>query len=260
MNDFYVGYIPTAPPRLVHFIRVIIAILAGLAVCIALVLVTGQRPFANSVFEYGKISTFEGIVERSPYATLLLERPGEVGNAPKFSHYFLVAPGKLSADNIILGLDGKRVRLQGQLIYRDGGTMIEVQPGSITSLGDGPLTTNIKNLGVVTVTGEIVDSKCYLGVMNPGQGKVHRDCASRCLSGGIPPLFIDLDNGEQYLLVGPDGNRLERDSLKAFVAEPITLHGELLEKDNAKLLQIDVKGLRHTADQLAGLLNDSSLE
>jgi hypothetical protein len=29
----------------------------------------------------------------------------------------------------------------------------------------------------MTLTGEIVDSKCYLGVMNPGQGKVHRDCA-----------------------------------------------------------------------------------
>ena len=136
--------------------------------------------------------------------------------------------------------------------------MIEVQPGSVMSLGDGSLTTKIKDLGVVTLTGEIVDSKCYLGVMNPGQGKVHRDCASRCLSGGIPPLFVDLANGEQYLLVGLDGNRLEHGSLKAFVAEPINLHGELLEKGDSKLLQIDVKSLRHTPGGIDGLFSARS--
>lgn len=258
MNDFYVGYVPKSPVRLARFVRLIIFVVAGLAFCVALILVTGQRPFPNSAFEYGKISTFEGTVEGSPYPSLLLQRPGKVGPAQEHSRYLLVAPGKHGADNIVAGLHGKRVRLHGQLIYRDGGTMIEVQSESITSLGDGALTTNTKDFGIVTLTGEIVDSKCYLGVMNPGRGKVHRDCASRCMSGGIPPLFVDLDNGEQYLLVGPGGNKLEYDSLKAFVAEPITVRGELLEKDNTKLLQIDVKNLRHTPDRLASLLSDSS--
>ena len=45
------------------------------------------------------------------------------------------------------------------------------------------------DLDTFTLIGEIVDSKRYLGVMNPGNGKVHRDCAVRCLSGGIPPIF-----------------------------------------------------------------------
>ena len=258
MNDFYIGYIPTAPAPLARFLRSVIVILAALAVCVALLLLTAQRPFANSVFEYGKISTFAGMVEISPYPSLLVERPGEIGNGEKHSRYLLVAPGKHGADNIVGGLDAKRVRLQGQLIYRDGGTMIEVQPRSITSLGDGSPTINTKDLGVVTLTGEIVDSKCYLGVMNPGQGKVHRDCAARCLSGGIPPLFVALDSGEQYLLVGPNGNRLERDNVKAFVAEPITVRGEMLQRENTKLLQIDVKSLRHTPDRIAVPLSDSS--
>jgi len=258
MSDFYVGYMPKTPVALARFVRRVTVVLAALAVCVAVVLVTGQRPFASSTFEYGKISKFEGTVEGFPYPTLVTERPGDVGQGQERSRYLLVAPGKHGADDIVAGLDGKRVRLRGQLIYRDGGTMIEVQPGSITSLGDGPLTTNGKDLGAITLTGEIVDSKCYLGVMNPGQGKVHRDCASRCLSGGIPPLFVDLDNGEQYLLVGPNGNKVEYDSLKAFVAEPITLRGELLEKESTKLLQIDVKSLRHAPDRLATLLTDSS--
>ena len=106
----------------------------------------------------------------------------------------------------------------------------------------------------MTVTGEIVDSKCYLGVMNPGQGKVHRDCAARCLSGGIPPIFIVLrdttDGHEQFLLVGLDGRALGRDALREFIAEPIQIQGELLETGSTRLLKIDPRALRHTPDGL----------
>jgi hypothetical protein len=95
------------------------------------------------------------------------------------------------------------------------------------------------------MTGEIVDSKCYLGVMNPGRGKVHRDCAARCLSGGVPPIFITTD-GTQLLLVGSDGSALGRDELREFVAEPITIQGELFQRGMSRLLRIDVRELRHT--------------
>ena len=71
-------------------------------------------------------------------------------------------------------------------------------------------------------------------------------------------MFVALDSGEQYLLVGPNGNRLERDNVKAFVAEPITVRGEMLQRENTKLLQIDVKSLRHTPDRIAVPLSDSS--
>lgn len=42
----------------------------------------------------------------------------------------------------------------------------------------------------VTLDGELVDSKCYLGTMKPGDGKTHKSCAILCLRGGIPPLFV----------------------------------------------------------------------
>ena len=35
-----------------------------------------------------------------------------------------------------------------------------------------------------------MDSKCFFGVMNPGEGTVHRDCARVCLRGGIPPMLL----------------------------------------------------------------------
>ena len=251
MNDFYVGYSPKAPQTLAGFVRRIVFAIGLLAVIVALVLTFGQMPFANSIFEFGKLRTFEGTIETRPYPALLVARPGETGRAQtgedeKYSRYFLVAPGKHGADYLVAALDGKQVSLQGQLIYREGGTMLELAPGSIKPLDTGPASrADMRDLGAVTLTGEIVDSKCYLGVMNPGQGKVHRDCAARCLSGGIPPIFVTSNGGEQFLLVGPGGNALGRDALRDFVAESLTLRGELLQRGDSRLLKIDPQELRH---------------
>jgi len=252
MNDFYVGYLPKAPTALARFVRKVIIVLGLLAVTAALVLVVGQMPFASSSFEYGKLSSFDGVVATRPFPTLLVARPGEVGQQDKYSRYLLVAPGKHGADDLVAGFDGKQVRLQGQLIYREGGTMLEITPSSIAVIDTAPtIQETTRDLGTVTVTGEIVDSKCYLGVMNPGQGKVHRDCAARCLSGGIPPIFIvrdgiTTDGHEQLLLVGLDGRALGRDALREFIAEPIQIQGELIERGSTQLLKVDPKALRHS--------------
>jgi hypothetical protein len=247
MNDFYVGYLPKAPTVLARFVRKVILVLGLLAVTAALVLVLGQMPFASSAFEYGKLRSFEGVVETTPFPVLLVARPGEIGQQDKYSRYLLVAPGKHGADDLVAIFDGKQVRLQGQLIYREGGTMVEITPGSIAVIDTAPAVQPMtRDLGAVTVTGEIVDSKCYLGVMNPGQGKVHRDCAARCLSGGIPPIFVATDGHEQLLLVGLDGRAVGRDALREFIAEPIQIQGELLETGSTQLLRVDPTSLRHT--------------
>src|SRR5437016_1709756 len=251
MNDFYVGYLPKAPTALARFVRKVIIVLGLLAVTAALVLVVGQMPFANSAFEYGKQRNFEGVVVTQPFPTLLVGRRGEIGQQDKYSRYLLVAPGKHGADDLVATFDGKQVRLQGQLIYREGGTMVEITPGSMAVIDNAPaVQATTRDLGTVTVTGEIVDGKCYLGVMNPGQGKVHRDCAARCLSGGIPPIFVTTDGHEQLLLVGLDGRALGRDVLREFIAEPIQIQGELLETGSTQLLKVDPSALRHTPDGL----------
>jgi hypothetical protein len=247
MNDFYVGYLPKAPTALAGFLRRIIVLLGFIGVAVALALVTAQMPFTKSAFEYGKIRQFEGIIEARPYPTLLVARPGEIGSGDQDSRYLLVAPGKHGADGLIAAFDGKRIRLQGQLIYRENETMIEIERGSISPLNSPPAPqAPTVDMGPVTVTGEIVDSKCYLGVMNPGNGKVHRDCAARCISGGIPPIFVSIDKGEQFLLVGADGDAIGPDALREFIAEPITVRGELLQKEGSRFLRVDVEELHHT--------------
>jgi hypothetical protein len=102
--------------------------------------------------------------------------------------------------------------------------MIELQPGTLSAGGQGDLAAAAVDLGEVQLTGEIVDSKCYFGVMNPGNGKVHRDCAVRCISGGIPPAFLVRDaNGQTVTLLLANWKR----ELLNHVAEPITIHGRL---------------------------------
>jgi hypothetical protein len=244
-NEFYVGYAPKMPIGLRVFLRRVVVTLGLLAIAVAIVLLSGQMPFAKSTFEFGKDRSFEGILETTPYPSLLVDRPGAVGFNAKYSRYLLVAPGKHGANMLFEGMNSKRVHLKGQLIYRAGRSMIEVEPSSVqtyANVGAGP--DQFHSLGEVSVTGEIVDSKCYLGVMNPAMGKVHRDCASRCISGGIPPIFVT-STGDQFLLVGPDEQPFHRDALRKFIAEPISVQGELLERGDSRYLKIDLAELHH---------------
>ncbi len=99
-----------------------------------------------------------------------------------------------------------------------------------------------KNLGEFELIGEIVDSKCYLGNMNPGNGKVHRDCAVRCLSGGIPPVFATNDfNGSPavLLLTGPNQKRLPREAFLDRVAQPIRIHGRVVQIGDKLFLETE---------------------
>jgi len=246
MNDFYVGYLPKAPDALRRFVRRLVFALGLLLAAAAVALVLAQMPFANSWFEFGKARELEGVLDAKPYPSLLVPRPGGSAEGEGYSRYLLVAPGKHGAEELVAGFDGARVRLRGTLAYREGGTIVELVPGSLVALQAGPeLQLAMVDLGPVTMRGEIVDSKCYLGVMNPGRGKVHRACAARCLSGGSPPLFISDEGDEQFLLVNSDGSAIGRNALLEFVAEPLVVSGELLKKGPTRLLAIDTGSLRH---------------
>lgn len=102
----------------------------------------------------------------------------------------------------------------------------------------------------MTLRGEIVDSKCFLGVMAPGQGKTHRACASLCLRGGIPPaLFIEDRTGESrlILLASPAGAPLDPSTVAARAFEPTEMSGTLAQADGWWVLRTDPTGWRHLA-------------
>ncbi|HEY2018488.1 MAG TPA: hypothetical protein VGH38_33510, partial [Bryobacteraceae bacterium] len=183
------------------------------------ILIAGQHPFAVSSFEFQQYREFRGTFLALPYPALAI--PGE--GLP----WLLVGPGKHGAGN--LGeLDGREVRLKGERIFRGEDHMIELLPGSLSVGGAGHPTDVVSDLGQVQMTGEIVDSKCYFGVMNPGNGKVHRDCAVRCISGGIPPALLVRDGDGRIMTLLLANWKHE---LLEHIAEPVTIRGHLKRAD-----------------------------
>jgi hypothetical protein len=241
MNEFYVGYLPKAPAGISRRVRTVVIALMLIGVAGAITFASVQRTFAPVIFEYGKQRSFEGIVERKPFPTLLVKRPGSADSGS--SHYLLVAEGKHGADDEVSALEGKSVRLKGTLIYRGNQTMIEVVKDSIAVAGAAEaLPATAKALGVFELRGEIVDGKCYLGVMNPGSGKVHRDCAARCLSGGVPILFATNDfRGEPAVLQLTDSNQkpLPKATFLDHVGQPVQLKGTVVENGDTLIFEIE---------------------
>lgn len=236
-EEFYIGYAPRPPRRIARTISRAVVGLNALAAAVALVLVFAQRPFARSTFEFQQYREVTGEMELKPYPALLVVRPG----GKEYSRYLLVAPGKHGADAEVRSFAGEAVQLRGSLIYRDGQTMVELVPGSVQALRKEPAAVSFATLGEVTLTGEIVDSKCFLGVMNPGRTKVHRDCAARCISGGIPPAFVTADGF--YLLVGGDGRAVQHEVLD-WVGETIEVTGTVLRSGETLILRAEPTSFR----------------
>jgi hypothetical protein len=182
----------------------------------ATLLIIGQHPFASSTFEFQQYGEFTGILLTQPYPAVAIPGQGKP--------WLLVGPGKHGPGNL-QQFDGREVRLKGERIFRGDDRMIELLPGSLAITGPARAALAGTELGRVQLTGEIVDSKCYFGVMNPGNGKVHRDCAVRCISGGVPPAFLVRDAGGRAVTLLLANWKRE---LLDHVAEPVTIRGRLV--------------------------------
>lgn len=247
-KEFYIGYLPKMPPGIARVIRPFIAFLLVAGVVLAVIFLIGQKPFARSFFEFGTVRDFEGTIQARPIPFLLIEKPEKNNGLPMIERIPLVAEGKTGADDLVRGFDGRRVRLRGTRIYREDMQMIEVAAGSVErQAGDAQnIPEKEENLGTQTLRGEITDSKCYLGVMNPGEAKTHRQCAVNCLRGGIPALFVVRDrrgNVSELWLLSEEGGPVNREILD-FVAEPVEITGRVRRAGAHLYLYFDPKNIR----------------
>jgi len=242
-DEFYIGWEAKAAPGIGKTTRKVAILLLVLALLAPVVLAVSQTMIGASVFEWGIHKTFSGILQTQPYPHLLVPRPGQTGSASSFSTYYLVAPWKFGlVTEVLAPLDGKAVTLKGTLIYRGNQTMVETKPEWIhlndKAAASPPQTVS---LGRQTLVGEIVDSKCFLGVMNPGQLTPHRACAIRCISGGVPPVLLvrHKDGQANYLLlVSAEGKAVNKQVLD-LVAEPVEITGEVERQGELVILRAD---------------------
>ena len=90
-----------------------------------------------------------------------------------------------------------------------------------------------KNDDTKTITGEILDMKCYMASGAHGDG--HKDCSVSCINGGAP-MGILTDDGKVYLLI-KDGKHADAyDDAKKLAGTKVTATGTVAEKGGVQAL------------------------
>ena len=249
-REMYIGYFPFMPRRYVKTVRNVTVFITLLVVASAVVIGTFQRRFNNGQFEFGTLSTVSGVLATRPFPMLTTDEGVSI---------MLVGYGKAGAEGTIEHmeniagdiLDGKRVSLRGTLIYGEGKVLMELTEGEeslieVSGQTAATLAPEAEMLSPINVRGEIVDPKCYFGVMKPAQGKVHRSCAIRCVSGGIPPVLRVAEPGvgiDFYILEGLEGERVNA-LLLDHIGDDVALTGKSYTLNNDwSVLRIDPRVL-----------------
>ena len=218
----YVGYLPALGSHAILARTVFVVLLLGAAVVGFVVAKTMNEP-GEAVWDTAETTRITGTLRTDPVVFVDSDQ-GPV---------LLVELGKFGALPRAKELDGHTVEAAGSLLTRGSHRMIELLPGNegLTSLQTA-VSAPVSEQGTgraVLAHGEILDAKCYLGAMKPGEGRSHKACATLCLRGGIPALFVGVsENGDEIrgvLVPGQDGVLDER--WLVMVGEPVTLRGSL---------------------------------
>jgi hypothetical protein len=256
-DAFFIGWEPT-PKKYTRFLRPIVVALLLITGAVAATAAYLQRDPGTGHWDADDIRTFDGIVYTRPYALILV--PGDKpGDPPRTM--MLVEDGKFGALPRVEGFlqgkaDGVAVRVTGTILHRDGRWILELAEGE---KGMRRLTAEeeakLPPLGWpapevlaehVTLKGEIIDPKCYLGAMKPGGGKTHKACAMLCISGGVPPMLVTRDaarNETFYLLVTEEGG-VANERVLEFVGDPVEISGRLERHGDLLLLRIAADGVQ----------------
>ena len=87
----------------------------------------------------------------------------------------------------------------------------------------------------MTITGEIVDTACYLA--QGAMGAKHKECAVRCIAGGSPMALLTA-KGNLYLLTPPHGNADAFNKAKEWAGERVEVTGEVHERNGMKSMEV----------------------
>lgn len=245
-DEFFVGYLAT-PTRLGRFLRAAAVVLLLIAVCVGVVIAFGQRDPGDGTWALNDPHAIVGTVYASPVPMLLTrDENGAVATS------LLVSEGKVGAAGRIAGLDGKVVKLRGTNISRGALSLFEIADTddaiAATDVGQAiSLPGPVIESAPVTLRGEIIDPKCHAGAMKPGDGKAHKACATLCIRGGIPPMFLD-ESGARSILLDSKGSALTGSSLDAilpFVADRVELQAAVIQRQgDLTFLRIDPARVR----------------
>lgn len=239
-KDFFVGYLPM-PEGLKPFYKWLAVLLVLIGSGVAYWVSSSQQAVGKGQWLLAEEKTYQGYLSHNPYPVLHV-----IGDKPET--IILMSRGKHSSANLTSELDGSEVTVTGFPIERGGWKLLELRDISDVNVinRNQAFAATSEPLGEVTLSGEIIDSKCFMGVMKPGEGKVHRACAAMCIAGGIPPmLVVNQSDGNRYgyILVGPQG-QAAAELVMQDVAVPVSVFGQLERRGDLTYLRIAEKGIK----------------
>lgn len=235
-DEFYVGYLP-APRGHLRFVRVLVPIMLWIMVFAAIGLAWSQRDPGPAAWDDGMEREWVGTLVVHPYPMLMIEEGDDRGMM------LLVEQGKRGAGPRAAAVGASKARVRGWRLERDGRRMIELSPESnaVERIGEPARLPNLSLEGSepILLRGEIVDAKCYLGAMKPGEGPTHKACAILCLTGGIPPMLVSRDGGRvrYFLLTDSSGGPMPSAMIRR-AGEPIELRGRAGRIDDLEVFAL----------------------
>lgn len=229
LDEFYVGYL-AMPRGHRRFLTAAIPACLTLMLASALALAFTQPAPGLGVWDIDAPVSLTGDLHATPYPMLRVSEP-----AADAGLYLLVQPGKLGAAGVVAPHDALPATVRGYLLHRDGRRIIELDAAA-SALAVAPAAAPTPPPEIawqaerVTLSGEILDAKCYIGAMKPGHGRGHKACAITCIQGGIPPVLVTATpQGPAYhLLVDQVGAPLTDEALATIlpiVAEFVSVTG-----------------------------------
>jgi hypothetical protein len=236
-EPFFVGW-AVMPGRLALFLWGLLPLVAGIVVGAALALAIDDVTPARTTVEGGVMLT--GVVALDPYPMLRLP-PDAEHPAPRT--VLVVQGGKNGARPRLEAHDGSLVTVHGLLYRRDGALLFELAGGEDAVMpAEAPAfaPAAAQPLGRHALAGEIVDPKCYLGAMRPGEGKPHMMCGNRCLIGGIPPMLaVHGTDGRlaMVLLVDAAGGAVTA-PFEPWTSLPVRVEGEMFALDDLLVMRV----------------------
>ena len=87
----------------------------------------------------------------------------------------------------------------------------------------------------VTMTGEIVDTGCYLG--HEAKGEKHKECAATCVAAGMP-IGLLTDKNALYLLIPPHENKDGYNKAKELVGDRAEISGMPLLRGGLRGIEV----------------------
>lgn len=241
-DEFYVGYL-ALPKRLRGTIAALVIVL-GVLITFDAWLVATLQPDAGDGHWADTPSEFVGTLTRDPYPMLRVNKGGVTKT------YVIVSDEKRGAEAALAKFaNGASIKLSGFEVERAAIGMIQLAATEMT-VADAPSVAEPPREihGRITVKGEIVDSKCWLGVMRPGDGHIHKACASLCIRGGIPPMFVTRAEGvpSVMLLTLADGRAIPPEQILDFVADSVSLSGIVEKRGDLTVFKADLDSLKRT--------------